>query len=163
MATALSSSKSQTENDGPATHQDAGRRPLRVPTGITASFGCLSLDGGDHGNEAVIPLGALSLARDFDRDQRTPPDRAASCARSPSLSTSATRRANRLPASPGGPRRAFWVMRPTRFHHLVQRLIHSKWALRAPILKGSRHEAARSLNRRGAARWRERKRRPPQP
>ncbi len=34
---------------------------LRVPTGITASFGGLSLDGGDYGNEAVIPLGALTF------------------------------------------------------------------------------------------------------
>jgi hypothetical protein len=34
---------------------------LRVFTGLTASFGDLAQDAGDHGNEAVIRVGALSM------------------------------------------------------------------------------------------------------
>ncbi len=29
---------------------------------------------------------------------------------------------------------------PSRFHHVVQRLLHPKWALQVDLLKGSRHE-----------------------
>jgi hypothetical protein len=45
--------------------------PLRVPTAITASFGGLSQDDGDHGNEAVIAVGALrSMAMSEPLQQR---------------------------------------------------------------------------------------------
>jgi 3',5'-cyclic AMP phosphodiesterase CpdA len=52
-------------------------------------------------------------------------------------------------AGPSGPRHAFWVVWPTRFHHLVLRLIHPKWALQAPYF-----EWVAALERRRARRSR---------